>query len=433
MSSGTQSKVDTKTSAFLYLVIVVWTVLCLSGRFLELYAPRSEIAVSAFLILCLQRLDVWDRPVVYTTFLSAILLAGVRSPEAELACLWVLKLAGILTLTSLLLCRPQLYHAIFRGMQITVLVNGALVILGLAGIEAAVIVSGSGRQSTILSFTGPLAKIGAACLFYYLYMVLGSRRVHLADVAGLAACVMTMWRDGSRTAMMLACPIPLLVLMCLVVERRLFRIWLLSPLFVAALYVIGGLLTGVEEDNPLFRIGETFQSLSDGDFEAADETRYDLTKHAFNLIRERPLLGHGFRTAALGGSLHESGIQVVHNAYLQLWAETGLFGLLAFVALMWGWTLRATTTCRSIIEIPDVRLRAMHYNSLFALLFTGLSYMTHPIGTEWGDWIILSGSYAAIYSLPLKKQFLPSPSYGYGNREHRCVSKPIRECVMAQR
>ena len=382
MSSGTQLKVETRTSAFLCFVIAAWTVLCLSGRLLELYAPRSEIAVSAFLILCLLRLDVWDRPIVYIIFISAILLAGVRSPEAVLACLWVLKLAGILTLTSLLLRRPQLYHAIFRGMQITVLVNGVLVILGLAGIEAAVVVSGSGRQSTILTFTGPLAKIGATCLFYYLYMVLGSRRVHLADVAGLLACVMIMWRDGSRTSMLLASPIPLL-----------------SPLFVAALYGIGDLLAGTEEESPLFRVYESIQNLSNGDFEAADETRYDLTKHAFNLIREQPLLGHGFRTAALGGSLHESGIQVVHNAYLQLWAETGLFGLFAFVALMWGWTLRAATTCRSIIEIPDVRLRAMHYNSLFVLVFTGLSYMTHPIGTEWGDWIAFSGSYAMIASL----------------------------------
>ena len=68
------------------------------------------------------------------------------------------------------------------------------------------------------------------------------------------------------------------------------------------------------------------------------QDRWFMWQAAWGMIRARPLLGHGLNTFManyltywVGG---EQQPRYAHNCYLQVWAETGLIGLVAFVWLL---------------------------------------------------------------------------------------------------
>jgi O-antigen ligase len=80
--------------------------------------------------------------------------------------------------------------------------------------------------------------------------------------------------------------------------------------------------------------------------------RYGLVMTAWNVILENPLLGTGLNTydqemaKYATNSVQHSFEYVVHNNYLLLWAESGIFALLGFLALLCVSVWKAAFTCR---------------------------------------------------------------------------------------
>ena len=81
------------------------------------------------------------------------------------------------------------------------------------------------------------------------------------------------------------------------------------------------------------RLGELFSPTEVGKVD-----RIMMWQAAWGMIRDRPILGHGLNTFManyldywVGG---ERMPRYAHNCYLQVWAETGIVGLLLFVALL---------------------------------------------------------------------------------------------------
>jgi putative inorganic carbon (HCO3(-)) transporter len=64
-----------------------------------------------------------------------------------------------------------------------------------------------------------------------------------------------------------------------------------------------------------------------------DSTRFMLWRGAWSMIKENPFLGKGLGTfmVYMPKYTQQETIQYAHNSYLQLWAETGIFGLLSFL------------------------------------------------------------------------------------------------------
>ncbi len=66
---------------------------------------------------------------------------------------------------------------------------------------------------------------------------------------------------------------------------------------------------------------------------------------AIEAIKERPLLGHGYRNFGNESErikkehdiAYPDFISHAHNNYLELWADSGIFGLLAFLGFLWSW------------------------------------------------------------------------------------------------
>ena len=100
-------------------------------------------------------------------------------------------------------------------------------------------------------------------------------------------------------------------------------------LVCAGVLLIGGIF--------LLRVGHFHRTYSMADIGKRD--RLVMWQAAMGMIRDRPILGHGVNTFManylrywVGG---ERQPRYAHNCYLQVAAETGLVGLVSFVALLW--------------------------------------------------------------------------------------------------
>jgi putative inorganic carbon (HCO3(-)) transporter len=98
------------------------------------------------------------------------------------------------------------------------------------------------------------------------------------------------------------------------------------------------------------------------------QDRWFMWQAAWGMIRTRPLVGHGLNTFManylrywVGG---EQQPRYAHNCYLQMWAETGLIGLVAFVWLL---AQMGLYLFREVRRTADGPLRA-----LLAALIAGL-------------------------------------------------------------
>ena len=138
------------------------------------------------------------------------------------------------------------------------------------------------------------------------------KRVLLFLLAGLLAVCLLL--AGSRGAWLgFICGLALMILLC----RQYKRLILLTGSFIGALIIFPALRE---------RIFSTLRP-------EGDSLRLDVWSAAFQLIRENPFLGKGVGTFMAYYHQQRPDVSPVyaHNCYLQIWAETGIFSLLAFI------------------------------------------------------------------------------------------------------
>ena len=107
------------------------------------------------------------------------------------------------------------------------------------------------------------------------------------------------------------------LLMVFLSRRYILAVW------VAVLFALAVVLSpGVRE-----RILFTFLPAGDAD-------RFVVWKTALQMIKAHPFLGNGVGLFMTHFSASRSGLipQYAHNCFLQIWAETGIFSLLSFLA-----------------------------------------------------------------------------------------------------
>jgi len=96
-------------------------------------------------------------------------------------------------------------------------------------------------------------------------------------------------------------------------------------------------------------------------------------KTAFNMISDRPLLGQGLNTFManykkfnpLEGHVYGSTVSYAHNCYLQIPAEIGIFGLIAFLGLIFA-MIRDSLNIQRVIK--DSFLETVHLGLFCGLL-----------------------------------------------------------------
>lgn len=194
-----------------------------------------------------------------------------------------------------------------------------------------------------------------AVLWASLVMVAGSRGrgagrlVDGAVVGGLGFAVLMAF---SRTGW-LSFPLAMAIVGTTLVRSQLVTWrWLASRLSVAALVVVALTATMFVVDNPgvggdvdlqfAFRLSQGWDLLADitGLFESSDvafgdrfepsEERADVWPEYWQMFLDNPVLGVGLGVGWLSNSI----LQEPHNLVLELLAETGIVGLVGFVALI---------------------------------------------------------------------------------------------------
>lgn len=105
--------------------------------------------------------------------------------------------------------------------------------------------------------------------------------------------------------------------------------WAMLPLLVA-----GGILVGLSADENLWARFSELRSESDYNF-TAEEGRIAMWKHGLALMAQNPLMGVGIGQFAPGVGMTLGGrYKAAHNSFIQIGAELGIPGLIAFCALL---------------------------------------------------------------------------------------------------
>jgi O-antigen ligase len=188
-----------------------------------------------------------------------------------------------------------------------------------------------GSPNEASAYLSLLIALAASCLFTNmgrLYKGLAAAVLGLGSVA----LIFTFSRGG-WIALILA-----MVLLCFVIWRR-DGLSLKAPIAIVAILFLLYLPFHSDISTRLF-----------GDDKGSAESRIPLTKLAFRIIADNPVLGAGANnfTVVMGQYLtpefRHGFLYAVHNKYLLTWSETGFGGLLAYLTFLLG-ALRTGWKC----------------------------------------------------------------------------------------
>jgi O-antigen ligase len=338
-------------------------------------------------------------------FLIAVAVPTLYGAKVLYSFAEVVKLAAILLGgMSFFVARRQLAEKAFANFPIIVWANLALLAGGLLGAGTAGEMALS-RWGTVINFPGTLWRVSASVWVFAAYLLV--RRRSLSALALFAGSTLLVYADGARTALVLLVAGAIFLVLVLAAEaghlRRALIISVAGLAVVAGAVAYSGILSGQDggdEEGALGRMQQMASNFAQGTFEEglleSDIVRFQMLLDVVNAIRTHPILGTGIGTTVSDTVL---GPMPVHMTYLQVWADLGLLGLLAYIWLVWGWIAWLPRSLRRIRTLPSPALRAAYYNAVFLLLMFGLAGFFHPLSTEWTEWILFIVPYAMVWHL----------------------------------
>jgi len=347
---------------------------CFAASFLLIFGLRRRATLDAIRGNPLR----WQViALIAALMLSAVLgVTGLRG-VLQAAALGFYLLIGI----PLVMYHRKLVPLMWSVLAAVVLFDALSVLTAAAGFSFAAWDAGAGRYRTLLTPVGALATSATALTGYFAAETLLRFRVWSA--LALALCILTVFYDQSRTAMMSVLLVILVVGVALQLHRtRTVRFSAVRRLLYAVLGVVSLALAAFVLSRT-DRVAEQLATLStSGSFEATDVVRTLGYREAVNAVIAHPWLGPGLGTVR--DPLFD---QVVHNAYLQLAADVGVFAAIALLLLLarsgqlvWGQvreTLRTGQTDQAIFALA----------ALGVVLTLAVKFLFHPLGLVMSDWI----------------------------------------------
>jgi hypothetical protein len=348
----------------------------------------------------------------------AIGAAGLGSADPVYELLEAGKL-GVILLVVLPLLTSGLpaTAAAFRGVRIAVYVNVVLAFAGALGYGALGGLMAPGRFGTILNTPGSLWRVGVLALAGSV-LRFSSGRAKPRDLPLLLGSLVLLLLDGSRTAfVILTCGGAALVIA--LVRRSVSRAGRGRPLAImAAVACLAPMLLVLSAGSGMFfesgevglvRRGLTVvQAIVTGnsdDIDRVDSARSQMNRDVIAAIADHPVLGNGMGTTR---SAATAGPVVIHNAYLQMWADVGLLGFLSFSALTLGSIPVLCARYRRRAG-ADPERRVLFYNGMFLLACWGVAALLHPVSTELSEWIMFILGYSSVVVAGTAPALRPMP------------------------
>lgn len=323
----------------------------------------------------------------------SVLLTSLTADNALYSVGQALKIAVILLFAFfIILSKPSWALIGFSAIQVSVWIN--LIFLGFGRFVNSVFASQmaiDGRWGTFLNHPGSLWRIGILVIVFSAYVYFYRCR-DFRYLALLAAGLCLVYADGSRTGAITVAISVFYVALLLLLERPRYFLAILGIIMfmgvlVGVLAFSGDLIKGLLPQ----RTAETLQAIASADLESADSTRFRMLQAASQAIAEHPLWGTGIGTTRADTDV---GPMVVHNTYLQVWADLGLLGFLAYLGLVIGWIAWLPKFFIRVRQLDNVITRGLYYNAAFLLFFYALAGLFHPLSTEWSEWITFMIPYA---------------------------------------
>lgn len=181
----------------------------------------------------------------------------------------------------------------------------------------------SGAPGDIINPNGLAFVIIAALPFLY-YLCLGSkvRWLKLFFLAVFPCLIWAMVLTGSRSGM-----VGLVVVLLAIVWKSKYKAALLTSIAVIA-FVVAPLLSADLRDRYLSLVSSNTSNAG------TVQGRIDGLWANLSTGMERPIFGHGLGTSREAAWHFDGGTHVAHNLYLEALIETGLIGLVIYVAFL---------------------------------------------------------------------------------------------------
>jgi hypothetical protein len=444
------------------VLVWVWTVAVLSADLkVSIYPHIHWLATVMLLVpvfLVMRRRDPGitniKAPIVPSVLLViAVIISSFNSLHFFYGLVQSGKLIAILIWAySFFIIWPKYAHIAFKGFIAAAYLNAVLLIFGIFLLPSAAHQMAIGRWGTILNYPGSLDKVGLLIFTYAAYMVIAAKPFSFKHDLLLCFSSLIIYFDGSRTgSLALLGGILFTLFICFlkcktwdVLKHTLQRVaylfislavfWAIILFSIQIINHTNTSLTqipGQEQKSPTSveekfiqppqgfdRINETVADTTneevgttneevgttkDGIFQklaARDPARFKMLQDGLAAVMAHPVFGTG-----IGSTKSETNVgpMVIHNTYLQVWADLGLLGLIAFIILVLGWIPFLPEAYRRIQELPNPENRAVYYTAIFMLCYFAYNGLFHPLSTEWSEWVTFIIPYALYWEVSHRK------------------------------
>ena len=308
--------------------------------------------------------------------------------------------------------------AAMMGLKISAICNFLLLVAGALGISSLAHIKyiKDFRWLTILNWPGSLEKAGLVIFCYALYLTLIGKDFFTHWFLFFVSIILVLF-DGSRTGLCVIYLgyfiVPLFILMndkykinskfIVTLCFAIFTFFFAN--FIKQSITINSLVTTQYEQssnslsekgysvNSQNRLTAFINKLKFGwqGLKESDPIRYRMIQVGLEHIHNNPIFGTGLGTTTVPVVDPENGKMMdvdVHNSYLQVWGNLGILGFIAFLIIILGWVYYLPDVLISIQKANSAIQKALLYNSIFILFYCAINYLTHPLSTEWSEWIM---------------------------------------------
>lgn len=291
----------------------------------------------------------------------------------------------------------------YNGIIFSLAANSILLLIGkYLNLNILAWDTGNGRWCNIFNYPGSLYKAGIIALPYLLYELY--IRFNFKAVLLLFLALQPIIFDGSRTGVLALIVIVLWVMTNIIIGilykndkneiRRLFKYSIIIAVTVISLATLfrNDIINSGAYQRVSNMISELRESPIETSFYKIDDKRSSMIKTAVEQVEASPLIGKGFGTT-------RSSDMVIHNTYLQVFSDMGVFALILVLIIYFSFLKLFFRYAKDMLTGNSSMEKILFMGSAGSLLMFTFYGLFHPFSVEIGDWSIYIISYVILYKI----------------------------------
>ncbi|MCG1011516.1 O-antigen ligase family protein [Tepidanaerobacter sp. GT38] len=280
-------------------------------------------------------------------------------------------------------------NQIIVALKINLIINFTMIILGLLGIEFVSRLTGNLRGSTLLNYAGSLYKVALIIIPYLFWDLINIKKNKFMNLILIIICLYIISYDGSRTGIFSLIILLLLFIVFLSITFMKKARITYSSLFYNTVILLTLAVVAVSNyekivhSNAFIRAFDTIKLLVNASnihefLIKGDSLRGYMIIDAIKTIKSNYLFfGNGFQSTKTSET-------VIHNAYLQIFADLGIIPAFNLIILIF---------YPIVLGVKKMKNNISVFPSVVVLILFSFSLLLHPFTVQVSDW--------ALYIIPL--------------------------------